>query len=141
MAISPRFATSIRSKPLIDPPVRPTAGCGRSTRMSYSVEDGGAPLAHAHLAQHGLRRLDEAGHGVGTEGADAADAEAFLPRELAGIDHEAAFREQVVERLEIPGGIGRRAEGHDDRRLHGIASSVSKPRPRMPSTRVRQFSQ
>ena len=109
--------------------------------MSYSVEDGGAPLSTPIFAQHGLRRLDESGHGVGAEGADAADAEALLPRELAGIDHESPRREQVVERLEFPGGIGRARKVTMIGACTASASSVSKPRPRMPSTRVRQFSQ
>ena len=39
---------------------------------------------HVHLAQHGLCGVDEAGHGVGAEGTDAADAKLSTWASLPG---------------------------------------------------------
>ena len=146
MAISPRLATRIRSKPLIYPPVPPTVGFGPSTRMSYPVEaisaGAGAPL-FASISRSTAPAASTKRAMVSARKAPMQpDAKALHLRELAGIDHKPTFREPVVERLEAPGRIGRRTRNVT---MIGACtaspSSVSKPRPRIPSTNVRQFSQ
>src|SRR5262245_50210708 len=54
------------------------------------------------------------------EGADAADAEALCPGQLARIDDEAACRERGIEVVEPEARILERPEGGDDGRLDAL---------------------
>ena len=56
--------------------------CGRRWRRC-------SPLAAPISRSTASVACDEAGHGIGAEGADAADPETLHLRELAGVDHEA----------------------------------------------------
>src|SRR5689334_19133138 len=62
---------------------------------------------------------------VRLECADTADAKAFRPGELAGIDDEAARRQCGVEVVEAEARIVRRAEGDDDRSFDALIEKAA----------------
>ena len=78
----------------------------------------GAHLPDAHLAQRVAHGVDRVPHFVGTDGADAADAERLDLRKLARIENEALVTDARVELLEVVRRVGRRMERQDDRRLY-----------------------
>src|SRR5262249_30064449 len=66
------------------------------------------------------------------ECADTADAEAWRPGQLAGIDDETARRQRGVEVVEAEAGMLWRHEGDDDRRLDALVEKGTETESRHP---------
>ena len=77
----------------------------------------GSDVQHFHFPQHLGHGIDGGLHAVGTDHADAADAEGLDLGQLARVKDEALGLDPLVEVLELVAGIGGGVEGDDDRRL------------------------
>src|SRR5262245_25591833 len=107
---------SRRSTPSAIPTAR--AGTSGPLRRRPRARVGGPALPDAVLAHRIADRIDRLLHLVGTDRADAADAERFDLRELARVEDEALVADAVVELLERVRRVDGRMERQDDRRLH-----------------------